>query len=94
MPLDMRLRLDQAAADGVASELDPVAHAQLVEDVLPVPLDGLDADHQLLGDFFRRVGLCDQLQHLQLAGSEDVELLLFRPAAVDEVLDEVETAEG
>ena len=74
-----RLRLDQAAADRVAGQLDAVAHAELVEDVLPVALDGLDADHELLGDLLRRVRLGDQLQHLQLARRQDVELLA-RPA--------------
>src|SRR5690242_17080084 len=59
------LRLDQPAADGVARQLDAIAHAELVEDVLPVSLHGLDADHQLLGDLLRRIGLGDQLQHLQ-----------------------------
>src|ERR1051326_920396 len=59
-PHGWALRLDQAAADRVAGELDAVAHAELVEDVLPMPLDGLDADHELLGDLLRGVGLGDQ----------------------------------
>src|SRR5437762_11848167 len=61
------LRLDQAAADRVAGQLDSVAHPELVEDVLAVALHRLDADHELLGDLLRRVRLPDQLQHLQLA---------------------------
>src|SRR5579884_410581 len=42
-----RLRLDEAAADRVAGQLDAVAHAELVEDVLAVSLDGQLQDLQL-----------------------------------------------
>src|SRR5581483_8021152 len=83
-----RSRLDQAAADRVAGQLDAVAHPELVEDVLPVPLDRLHADHELLRDLLRRVGLRDQLQHLELARREHVEPLTFGSPAVDEVLHE------
>ena len=58
------LRLDESATDRVAGQLDPVAHAELVEDVLPVPLDRLDADEELLRDLLRGIRLGDQLQHL------------------------------
>jgi hypothetical protein len=47
-----RLGLDEPAADRVACELDTVAHAEFVEDVLPVTLDGLDADEKSAGDLF------------------------------------------
>ena len=47
------LGLDQSAADRVARELDPIAHAELVEDVLTVTLDGLDADEERVGDLLR-----------------------------------------
>src|SRR6185437_11104651 len=60
-------RLDQSAPDRVAGELDAVAHAELVEDVLSVALDRLDADHELARDLLRGVRLRDQLQDLQLA---------------------------
>jgi hypothetical protein len=39
-----QLRLDEAAADRVASEVDAVAHAELAEDVGTVGLDGFDAE--------------------------------------------------
>ena len=42
--------LDQAAADRVAREFDAVAHAELVEDVLPMALDDLDADEERARD--------------------------------------------
>src|SRR5687768_9509681 len=47
------LGLDQPATNRVAGQLDAVAHAELVEDVLAVALDGLDADPELLGDLLR-----------------------------------------
>ena len=43
---DGALRLE-AAADRVAGELDAVAHAELVENILAVPFDCLAADHEL-----------------------------------------------
>ena len=46
------LRLDQAAADRVAGEVDAVAHAEPVEDVGAVPFDRLDAEHEQFGDLF------------------------------------------
>src|SRR6478736_2272293 len=55
------LWLDKAATDGVASQLDSVSHAELLQNVLSVVADRLDADDELLGDLFRRVGLGDQL---------------------------------
>ena len=42
------LGLDQPAPDCVAGELDAVAHSQLVEDVLAVAFDRLDADNEFL----------------------------------------------
>lgn len=57
----VELRLDKATTDGVAGQLDSVAHAELIENVLPVALDSLDTDDELLGDLFRRVGFGDQL---------------------------------
>jgi hypothetical protein len=50
----------------------------VVEDVLAVPLDRLDTDHELLRDLLRGVGLGDQLQHLQFARTECPELTAGR----------------
>ena len=47
-----------------------------------MPLDGLDADEERIGDLPRRVGLGDQLEHLELSGRQDVELL-FSAATPD-----------
>ena len=41
-----KLGLDQSAADRITRQLDTVAHAELVEDVLAVALDRLDADEE------------------------------------------------
>src|SRR5918992_587527 len=69
---DARLRLRQAAADGVASQVHPVAHPKLVEDVRAVTLDGLVADHKQLCDLPARVALGDQLDDLGLACGQRV----------------------
>jgi hypothetical protein len=37
---------DDAAADRVAGEVDPVAQVELLENVVAVPLDGLFADQE------------------------------------------------
>src|SRR5204862_5671062 len=79
---------DQAAADRVARQLDAIAHPELLEDVLAVTLDGLDADHELRGDLLRGVRLGDQLQHLELTRGEHVELRVVVEAALYEVADE------
>src|SRR5699024_3972341 len=83
-----RSGLDQPTPDGVAGELDAVAHPELVEDVLAVALDGLDADEERLRDLLRGVRLGDQLQDLELTRREDVELLLAAAAALDVVANE------
>jgi hypothetical protein len=57
------LRLDQSALDRIARELYAVAHAEFLEDVLAVAVDGLDADEERIGDLLRRVRLGDELQH-------------------------------
>ncbi len=75
------LRLDQAAPDRVAGELHPVAHAQLVEDVRPVPLDRLLADHERLGDLAAGVALRDELDDLGLARAERIAHVLARAGA-------------
>jgi hypothetical protein len=57
------LRLDQPTLDRVPRELYAVAHAEFLEDVLAVAVDGLDADEERIGDLLRRVRLGDELQH-------------------------------
>src|SRR4051812_6618920 len=75
-----RLGLDQPAPDGVARQLDAVAHAELLQDVGAVPLHGLHADHERGRDLLRAVRLGDQLQHLVLARRERVELAALAAA--------------
>jgi hypothetical protein len=42
-------RFDETAADRVSSQLDAVAHPQLLQDVRTMALYRLDADHERLG---------------------------------------------
>ena len=51
-------------------------------------LDGLDADEERARDLLRRVRLGDQLEHLELARRQHVELLLAPTAALDVVAHE------
>src|SRR5919202_2569264 len=84
-----RSGLDEPAADRVARQLDAVAHAELLEDVGPVRLDGLLADRQQLGDLAVRVALGDELDDLLLARGERVlGDLLAGPRASDVVAHE------
>src|SRR5687767_4626037 len=66
------LRLDQPAPYRVAHELDAIAHPELGQHVPAVGLDGLLRQVQRLGDLAVRVGLGDQLDHLELPGGEFV----------------------
>src|SRR4051812_41659170 len=66
------LRLDESAANGVAGELDAVAHPELLEDVCAMALHRLLADDQQRGDVVVRVGLGNQLDDLLLARGQRV----------------------
>src|SRR4051794_29504570 len=66
------LRLDEPSADGVAGELDAIAHPELLEDVRSVALHGLLRDEQHRGDVVVRVSLGDQLDDLLLARREQL----------------------
>src|SRR5436853_1311380 len=88
----MRLRakrallwLDQAAADRVADELDPVAHPELAHRVGAVILDRLLGEVEDLGDLLGRVRLGDKLDDLLLARGQ---LLFAAGAALEHVLDQ------
>src|SRR4051795_9855209 len=86
---DPHLRVDQAAANRVARQVDAVAQPELLEDVRPVALDRLLAEDEQGGDLLRRVPLRDQLRDFFLARSQRV--LAIRAAAVrvvEEVLDQ------
>src|SRR3990172_5978372 len=63
---------DEALAQGVADEVGAVLGVELGHDVGAVRLDGLDADVELLGDLLVGGALGDELEHLALAGGEEV----------------------
>jgi hypothetical protein len=63
----VRSGLDEPATDGVAGQLHPIAHVELLEDVLAVALDGALADDEQVGDLPGRVPLGDELDDLRLA---------------------------
>ena len=50
-------------------------NVQLVHDLLPVLLDGLDADAEFRGDLLVREAFRNELQHLRLARSQLARLL-------------------
>src|SRR4051812_33371254 len=62
-----RSGLDEADANGVARQVDPIAQTELLEQVGAVPVHGLLADVQHRRDLLAAVALRDQLQHLALA---------------------------
>jgi hypothetical protein len=59
------------APDGDAGELETVAHAGLLEDVGAVPVDGLRADGESVGDLAGGVAFGDQFDDLLFAKGED-----------------------
>ena len=61
-------------ADGDRRRLDPVVHAELVEDVGDVDARGLRADEQRLGDLGVRAARGDELEDLPLAGRQAEDL--------------------
>src|SRR5215216_580785 len=65
-----RSRLNKPAADRVPRQLDAIAHAELLEDVRSMALDGLLRDVQQRPDLVVRVGLGDELDDLLLARRE------------------------
>src|SRR6266571_6359009 len=67
---------DDSLGNGVTGETGHVVNVQLVHELLPVFLDGFDADEQFAGDLFVGVAFGDQLQHFQLTRSEFGTLLL------------------
>src|SRR5436309_2056864 len=77
MPIPARpgtqLWRDQPTPDRVAREVDAVAHLELLEDVGPVPVDGLAADDEHSRDLVAGVALGDELDHLELAWRERVQ---------------------
>src|SRR5919202_4048302 len=78
---------DEPAADRVAREVDAIAHAELLEHVGPVAVDGLAADHEQLGDLVAGVALGAELEHLELARGQRMEAVVVA-RAVEVVLDE------
>ena len=62
---------DQTGPDGVAGELRTVPQLEFLQDVGPVSLDGLDADHQEVRDLPGRAPLGDELDDLGLTRRED-----------------------
>src|SRR3954470_2623429 len=67
------LRRDQSPADGVARQVDAVAHPELLEDVRSMAVDGLAADEEHAGDLIARVPLGDELDHLELTWRERIQ---------------------
>src|SRR3954469_19509574 len=70
-----RSRGDESAADRVPGQLYSVSHAELLEHVGPVAVDRLAADHEHLGDLVARVTLGHELQHLQLARRQRIDVV-------------------
>ena len=58
---------NQSLLDCVFHKLHPVVKVELVHDILSVPVDGLDADDQGIGDLAVGVAVGDAGEHLALA---------------------------
>src|SRR2546429_797017 len=73
--------LDEAFGDGVTGEAGDFVDVQLVHHLLPVFLDGFDADAKFGGDLFVRETFGDQLQYFGFARGQSAVLFLDRSAA-------------
>src|SRR3954447_11561649 len=80
------LGLHETAPDRVARQLHAVAHAELLEHVRAMAVDGLLADEEHLRDLLARVPLGDQLHDLELTRREWVVGYLVAPAGTVEVV--------
>src|SRR5688500_18696078 len=78
--------LDEPAADRVARELHPVAHAELLEAVRSLAPDRLLVYDELLGDLRVGVRLGDELDDLLLARREGVRARRLAAARALEVV--------
>src|SRR6185437_11489347 len=68
--------------DGIAGELDAVAHAELFEHIGAMTLDGLLTDRESLSNLMVVVALGDQLDYLQLTRGQRIWMLLGRVGEV------------
>src|SRR4051812_7067900 len=68
--LGAALGLDEPAAYGIERQRDAIAQVELLEHVVPVALDRVDADREDVGDLAAGVALGDQLYHLALARAQ------------------------
>src|SRR5215211_1944212 len=84
--LEAALGLDEAAPDCVAGQLDSVSHAELLEDVGAMAIDGLLADEQHLADLVARVALGNQLDDLEFARTQWILGRLVAAASAIEVV--------
>lgn len=71
-PLLFRHYLNQPLAYGVFHQFRAAVQAQLGQDICPVSLDGLAADHELVGDFLIGPTVGNQFQNLAFALGQTV----------------------
>src|SRR5690606_37611199 len=62
-----RSGFDEPRADGVPREFEPVLQAEFLQEIGPVPLHGLRADVEQVGDLLARVAFGDEVEDLLLA---------------------------
>src|SRR4051812_37439421 len=66
----LRLGRDDSEAHGVFDEAHQLVNLEALHDLAAMGLDRLHAQGELFGDTGGGVSLCDESQHLELAGSE------------------------
>src|SRR5215213_9933900 len=71
---------DEPAPNGVPSQFDAIAHAELLEDVRPVALDGLLGDEEHLADLVVGMRFGDELDDLLLTRREHLRVERFAGA--------------
>src|SRR6202158_3373473 len=78
--------LDDALGDGVAGETGDVMDVELAHEMLPMFVHRFEAHAQFGGDLFVALPFGNQLEHLPLARTQVVALLLELPSSIQRLL--------
>src|SRR6266576_618151 len=86
--------LDDSLSDGVARETGDVMDVKFGHEMLSMFVNGFEAHAQFRGNLFVGLAFGNQLEHLHLARTQTVGLLLELPSLIQRLLRPILTALG